>query len=335
MEKFTIKDIANLAEVSTATVSNFLNGNYEKMSATTRAKLAEIINKADYHPSTTARNLAKNENKTIGVSVADITNPFTSPVISGISAMCEKYGYRMVFTDSRNDEKREIENINRLRQEEVAGFIIDPVNPDNELYNQLSNRNTVIVDRQARRTLVDTVVTDNTRSVETMTDEMKRAGYDELYFVTWPLQGISTRIDRYRGFNNATGYLDDTHLLTMPYNYVPDETSDFSKKIANIMTNKEKRVGFFSMNSGVLLHLLKIMQMQGFEYNTDYGVATYEEFDWMGLMNPGLSCIRQDSYAIGETAMDILKDKVETTYTKEPIPVVRTVPTEIVLRESF
>lgn len=166
MDKFTIKDIAKLADVSTATVSNYLNSNYAKMSSTTQKKLAGIIDKTNYHPSTTARNLAKNENKTIGVSVADITNPFTSPVISGISEKCEQYGYKMVFTNSNNDEQREIENINRLREDEVAGLIIDPVNPNNNIYNQLSNSFTVIVDRQSQRSIIDTIITDNMKSVQ-------------------------------------------------------------------------------------------------------------------------------------------------------------------------
>lgn len=334
MEKFTIKDIAKLSDVSTATVSNFLNGNYGKMSPVTREKLAGIIDKTNYHPSTTARNLAKNENKTIGVSVADITNPFTSPVISGISERCEQYGYKMIFTNSNNDEQREIENINHLREEEVAGLIIDPVNPNNNIYNQLSNEYTVIVDRQSRRNVIDTIVTDNLKSVQTMTAKMLDAGYDDVYFVTWPLNGVSTRLNRYAGFKSATGYVNDDHLIIAPYDNEP-EVNELDQAVQTVLANTDKKIGFFAMNSRVLQRLLSVTQNHGYTYPEDFGVATYEEFEWMQLMKPGISCIRQDSIAIGRAAMDLLKSKLEISFDSEPEPNVQIIPTELVLRESF
>lgn len=77
MEKLTINDIAKLAGVSTATVSNFLNHNYGKMSAKTRAHVAKIITEHNYHPNSVARDLAKNDNKTIGFQL--LTSPIPSP----------------------------------------------------------------------------------------------------------------------------------------------------------------------------------------------------------------------------------------------------------------
>lgn len=334
MDKFTIKDIAKLSDVSTATVSNYLNNNYAKMSEKTKQRLATVIEKTNYRPSTTARNLAKNENKTIGVSVADITNPFTSPVISGISDRCSEYGYKLVFTNSNNDEQKEIENINRLLEEEVAGLIIDPVNPNSNIYNMLSNTYTVIVDRQAQRNIIDTITTDNIKSVEVMTQKMLDAGYTDLYFVTWPLSGISTRIDRYTGFKNATKYTNDDHLLTIPYNYEPTSDDHFMQAIRQIVNTHDKP-GFFTMNSRVLQNFLQTTQSLGYTYPDNFGVATYENFDWMQLMTPGISCISQDSVVIGYTAMDLLKEKLTTDYTSEPNPIIKTIPTDIIIRDSF
>lgn len=335
MDKFTIKDIAKLSNVSTATVSNYVNGNYAKMSQSTRDKLASIIEKTNYRPSTTARSLAKNENKTIGVSVADITNPFTSPVISGISDRCTYFGYKLVFTDSNNDEEKEVDNINRLIEEEVAGLIIDPVNPNNNTYKRLSNEYTVIVDRQAQRSIIDTITTDNMKSVELMTKTMLAAGYTDLFFVTWPLSGISTRINRYTGFQNATKYSNDDHLLIMPYDYVPSADDNFMNQIKELITKNDKKIGFFTMNSRVLQNFLKVTQDLGYAYPNDFGIATYEDFDWMQLMTPGISCIRQDSFSIGYTAMELLKKKLDTSYSSEPTPQVKTIPTDIIIRGSF
>lgn len=335
MEKLTISDIANLANVSTATVSNYLNGNFKKMSDKTRQHLEEIINQTNYRPNSTARDLAKNESKTIGVSIADITNPFTSAILSGISEVCNRDGYKVVFTNADQDIQTEVNNIVRLRSENVAGFIFDPVSPNSPIYRTISNEASVMVDLQADDLKMDTVVTDNEDAVFNMVNQMLAKGYDELYFVSWPLQDVHTRMRRYQGFLKATGYqANNEHLLTVPHHGTQAEYDAFNEQVATILKNKgDKKVGFFSMNGRVFLRLLKAAQMHQFAYPDDYGVATYEEFDWMQVMQPGISCVRQDSRKIGEVAAELLKAKL--TGQPEPAPKITVIPTELIIRESF
>ena len=62
-----LKDIAKLAGVSTATVSNVLNGNTSKVSVSTKERIEKIIKEVDYKPNAMARSLAKKESKMIGL----------------------------------------------------------------------------------------------------------------------------------------------------------------------------------------------------------------------------------------------------------------------------
>lgn len=334
MEKLTIRDIATMAKVSTATVSNYLNGNYDRMSLKTRKHLNQIISHTNFRPNSTARNLAKNENKTIGVSIADITNPFTSQVLSGIYEQCDNYNYRVLFTNAANSEQKEIDNITRLKNDGVAGIIVDPVNPDSPIYQSLSNQNTVMVDRQSSNLIIDTVATDNMASVQELVQKMQAKHYDNLYFVTWPFQNISTRTQRYQGFIKATHYSTLNHLVAVPHHGKKVEYQQFTQNINTIMEqNTTAKIGFFCMNARVLLHLLRTMQQLNFSYPKDYGVATYEEFDWMQVMTPPISCIRQNSEAIGKTAMHILRQKLEHKQASKPQ--LKLIPTKQILHDSF
>lgn len=335
MEKLTISDIAALAKVSTATVSNYLNGNFNKMSIKTRRHLEEIISQTNYRPNSTARDLAKNESKTIGVSIADITNPFTSAVLSGISDFCSQYGYKVVFTNADQDPETEVNNIIRLRSENVAGFILDPVSPNGPIYKAFSNKSSVMVDLQAKQLKMDTIVTDNEKSVFEMTQKMIAKKYDDLYFVSWPLKDVSTRLQRYQGFLKATNYKDDdSHLLIVPHHGKQEEYIAFNNRVKEIIENKgSKKVGFFTMNGRVFLRLLQAAQQYGFAYPTDYGVATYEELDWMKVLNPGISCIQQGSRKIGEQAAELLNKKLTGKSISEPK--VTIIPTKLIIRESF
>ena len=64
-----LKDIAKLAGVSTATVSNVLNGNTSEVSAVTKERIEKIIKEVDYKPNAMARSLAKKESRMIGLVV--------------------------------------------------------------------------------------------------------------------------------------------------------------------------------------------------------------------------------------------------------------------------
>lgn len=333
MARLTINDIANLAHVSIATVSNYLNGNYQKMSLKTRTHLEEIINQTNYRPNGVARNLAKNENKTIGVSIADITNPFTSSIMSGIYDVCDRHGYKVLFTNANNNPQNEINNILRLRSENVAGFIIDPVDANSAVLKLFSNDSTVIVDRQSAKTTIDTIVTDNSQAVYKMTRQMLKKGYKDLYFVSWPLETVSTRILRYQGFLKATHYKEGTHLLTVPHNGEKPLYQKFNDEISHIMNDSKSKIGFFTMNARVFIRLLKAMQQSGYDYPKDYGLATYEEFEWMKLLRPSISCIHQDSVKIGTTAADLLITKLGNHSNQKAK--VTVVPTKSVIKHSF
>ena len=90
----TIKQIAEKAGVSVATVSNVINGNYRKVSAETRKKIEKIISETDYTPNAMARSLAKQESKIISMVIPYIGEYFSfnsNPYFSELIAEVEKY----------------------------------------------------------------------------------------------------------------------------------------------------------------------------------------------------------------------------------------------------
>ena len=89
-----LKDIAKLAGVSTATVSNVLNGNTSKVSAVTKERIEKIIKEVDYKPNAMARSLAKKESRMIGLVVPYIgpdEDFFMNPYYARMVAALERY----------------------------------------------------------------------------------------------------------------------------------------------------------------------------------------------------------------------------------------------------
>lgn len=324
--KVTINDIAKLVGVSKATVSYYLNGNYKKMSPATKEKIKQAIEVTGYQPSKVAQSLVTRDTKTIGVVIADITNPFISLVMKGINDTCKLHGYAATFTNSDNDLNLELDNLRRLDQEKVSGVILDSVDANNPIIKTLDNQKMVMVDRQSKDLTLDTIVSDNTYSTSKFLEKMLAAGYEDIYFVTFPITGISTREARYQGFINTVSS-DPSKLIILG----EDEAE---AKIFSIIEKAQKRTAFFMMNGPTLLEFMKMLNKTDYRYPDDFGLGSYEDLDWMEVLNPNMSCIRQDSYGIGCVAAECLIDKIkhdDQVYEPQLIEV----RNNIVLRKSF
>lgn len=99
-----LKTIAKLAGVSTATVSNVINGNYHKVSEETRRKVEKIIKDSNYKPNAVARSLAKKESRLIGVVLPYIgkdedffSNPYNAHMIAALERLVRNHDYYVML----------------------------------------------------------------------------------------------------------------------------------------------------------------------------------------------------------------------------------------------
>lgn len=95
----TMKEIAKLAGVSTATVSNVLNHNHARVSKEMRQKILKIMRDMDYVPNNVAKSLRKQQTNTIGILTEDIRHFQTPSIITGISTYMDKIGKHILLYD--------------------------------------------------------------------------------------------------------------------------------------------------------------------------------------------------------------------------------------------
>ena len=105
--RLTIDEVAKLCGVSKTTISRFLNGKFENMSADTREHIRRVIAEVDYHPNRSAQRLKASRSMLIGCVIGDISSPFSALLLKGITTVCEEAGYQVLFADSGEDPRRE------------------------------------------------------------------------------------------------------------------------------------------------------------------------------------------------------------------------------------
>ena len=96
----TIKDIAEMAGVSKATVSRVMN-NSGYVAAETRAKIENLMKEYDYMPSALAVNLSRQETSTIGVVVPEIGNTFYADILHGVTQAADELDLSLVLFEDR------------------------------------------------------------------------------------------------------------------------------------------------------------------------------------------------------------------------------------------
>ncbi|MGN0335826.1 MAG: LacI family DNA-binding transcriptional regulator [Lachnospiraceae bacterium] len=119
----TINEIAEMAGVSRATVSRYLNDGY--VSEEKREKIRAVIEKTGYCPSVQAQNLRSKRTKQIGVIIPKINSASISRIVAGISQVLSEAGYQLLLANTFNDEKEELKYLKLFKENHVDGIILN------------------------------------------------------------------------------------------------------------------------------------------------------------------------------------------------------------------
>ncbi len=121
----TVRQIAELANVSLGTVSHVLNGS-ATVQEVRRKRVMDAVESLGYQPSQLARGLRSNLTAMLGMIIPDITNPFFPGVVRGAEDIAYKHGYRLVLCNTDNDSAKEISYLTDLRSFRPSGLLIIP-----------------------------------------------------------------------------------------------------------------------------------------------------------------------------------------------------------------
>lgn len=118
-----IREIASIANVSTATVSRVIN-HPEKCSENTRNKVEQIIKEYKYVPNENIKHIFSKSSKTIAIFIYDITNPFYTQLIMELNELCFKEHYTLLICASENDLQKEKAYLELCLAKRCEGIIL-------------------------------------------------------------------------------------------------------------------------------------------------------------------------------------------------------------------
>ena len=200
--KLTIKDIARIAGVSTATVSCVIN-NTRPVSKKLSDRVNKVIKKYNYRTNIHAGSLRSKVTKLIGMIIPDIANPIFSFFSKKIENLFRDRGYSLIICDSERHIENDLEYINILYQRNIDGLIFFPSKENDRRYEILNKFTipTVIIERRLKNIKADTILNDDYKSFLDLIDYLVNLGHKRIAY-------INIQKGFYQSSQRMKGYLD-------------------------------------------------------------------------------------------------------------------------------
>lgn len=127
----TIKDIAKAAGVSPASVSRVIN-NGPKVSTKTREKIKRIMRDMEYQPNANAQAINLKNNASIGIVLADLTDPLFAKMAHGIEKIAAQKDLQIFLNSGAFDRASELNAIDVLLEHRYKALVVHSTMIDDE-----------------------------------------------------------------------------------------------------------------------------------------------------------------------------------------------------------
>ncbi|PBB06487.1 LacI family DNA-binding transcriptional regulator [Salimicrobium humidisoli] len=310
MKRVTMADVAERANVSKSTVSQFLNQRYEFMGVKTKQRIEKAIEELGYQPNMVARSLKQKSSTTIGVIVANISHEFSTRIIQVIEHSLHQLNYHVIVCNAEDNPEKEKKYIDMLLAKQVDGLIIFPTSTNVNVYNELNVQDfpLVFIDRFVPEVEVPTIMLDNKQALCLAVEELNRNGYKRVGILTnSTIFNVAPRVERIEGFKQACRKFG----LPIEENFIRGvETGKMTETLKDIFQSHEPPEALVAGNDLVLMEILKYARDHRLRIPQDLAIIAVDDVSFSSIYNPAITTIAQPIEKMGEKASEILIEKI-------------------------
>lgn len=337
---YTIKDIAEKARVSRATVSNALN-NKGRLSITTEKRIKSIASELNYKPNIIARALSLKKTGIIGVFVPEISNEYYTQVISGMEEITNINGYTTVLVNTQYDlekEGSEVEKLSRLFTEGMI-FISGSGIFSHVIKANLNNIPVVCVDRETEDHIkYPSILVENKESMARAVRYLYEMGHRKIgYFGHMVRAKEITILKRYKGYLegmktlNLKPYRNNIYIYEDPNSININAAYNIYSSYLNENIRKIDASAIIAQNDVLAIALIRGLKNHGIRVPEDISIMGFDNIAISQFVDPPLTTTKQPKKELGRQGMQALIDIINK---KETGSLIKYLETNIVERQS-
>ncbi len=305
----TMKDVAQMAGVSTATVSRALM-NPEKVSAPTRLKVEQAATSVGYSPHSLVRNLKRNESHTILVIVPNISDPFFVEVIKGIEETAAGHGYLVLLGDS-TQQNQEKSFLNLILAKQVDGMVLLgsnlPFDASKDVQKNLPPM--VMANEFASELELPTVHIDNLTASFNAIHYLHQLGHQRIACICGP-ENMHLSQYRKQGYIQAlqrSGIaIEESYLFYGDFSYEAG-----AKGLSALMSLPQPPTAIFCHSDVMAIGALSQAKKLGLNVPLDLSIIGFDNITLTQYSDPPLTTVAQPCYQIGQQAMLLLLKQLQ------------------------
>jgi len=304
----TIKDIAALAKVSSATVSHVINKT-RYVSDEVIERVNQAMDELGYTPNYLARSLRQGKTNTIGLLMPDSSNPYFAELGLAIEKAAFKLNYNVILCNTESKQEKELLYIDVLSQKQVDGIIFVSTGNNLESIEYMISKKIVFVmiDRELsvyQEFDFPLVLTDQFAGGQMAAEHILSLGHKRIACVTGP-SFLTPSSQREKGFRQA---LQDAGVpvieeLIVKGDFLPESGY---RAIHGFMSCKEPPTAVFACNDLMAFGVIRGANEAGLSIPDDLSVVGYDNIHLAAYASPSLTTVSLPNDDIAESAMHLL-----------------------------
>lgn len=325
----TIKEVAERAQVSIASVSYVINNGPRNVSARTREKVEKAIKETGYSPNVVARSLKTSKTHNIGLLVSDLQDLFFSELISGVQSEAISQNYNVFLCSSENDPELELHYIRQLEEQKVNGVIIAGSRLDRQTLNDIAKKMKAVILSPYRINNAVQFFLDDYSGGRMAGELLYSLGHRNIKFIdgSW-IKETSHRLEGLSDFLKEKG-VDVSDISGCKVQQLTFESGESA--VEKTLKDHPETTALFCYNDEIAAGAIAACRKLGYGVPSDISIIGFDDTKIARLTNPTLTTIDSNAREIGMRMTMILISMLNDRITH---PEFIKLPLKLAIRES-
>jgi LacI family transcriptional regulator len=306
LKQVTLYDVAREAGVHFTTVSRTLNGTPDlNIRPETRARILAAAERLRYRPNAFGRGLRLASTHTLGLLVPSLRNPVYAAVVRGAFSRAWERGYVVVLGEDREGGLAGPAYERLVSEGRIDGLLVATARRDDPAVQQWLTAPVPAVFVNRRHRGGHNVSMREEDAAQLAAGHLLALGHTRLAHIAGP-ENLDTAVRRVKGFRAAVRTAGHrAQVVPVPF----DEPGGYAA-MRQLLAGPRPPTGVFVSNINQALGALAAAKRQGVLIPDQLSVVTYDDDPLAEYLDPPLTAVRMPMQELGETAMDVLLDRV-------------------------